>query len=367
MLELELTAGAGNDEDVDDDSLMMALGEDDSLFGSEAPDGQQAAPLCSTPIKKARLVRGESLTDFLSQELDDGLAPTASPTATSEPHSQPISESSNGVNTTKSSEEGCSEAVSTQQEDSSSDTAPVEPTEATAAGDEDEDEAWESQAEPEGDANDGGNESDDMVMEDEGEQEGESADGDDAGSSSGPGGSNGDNDDGDSDGDDAGGNGDSDNDAGVSDDEMGGGDDVEMRETEDDAADEAEQTVDGSEDNTQCVCVTLTENGESFYCFGAPSLAVGDREPGEDGEGEGEGGEAREELVVFQDRPELYSSPLSAFMQALQEELSMANDIVLEFQGLSLKFYTNLPFVEVRCHSLLLKYFNLASWLRCVC
>ena len=99
MLELELVSGVGSTDDGDDDSLLMALGEEDSFFGSsEQAEGEEAEPLPRVTIKKARLVRKGSLAeDFLSQEPEEEQA--AAPAR--EPHSQPITESSNGTDTFK--------------------------------------------------------------------------------------------------------------------------------------------------------------------------------------------------------------------------------------------------------------------------
>lgn len=340
MLDLELVSGTGNGDDVEDDSLMMALDEEDSLFGtSELAEGQDPAPLRRTPIKKARLVRGGSLTDFLSQELDDDLAPTAA----AEPHSQPIADGTNGVTASKETQDVINDTKGVQEGLES--TLGAERT--TADGDSSSDvaeEDWESQVEADDSEKDENNSDDLMSLtathDDEGEQEGESGIGDDQSDAlqDDLDGSSDDDMDGDNDDDDEGGEGGE----GV-DDDVALGEDVSMRDSGVDeyAADDAEQASVGSEEKAQCVCVSLTENGESFYCFEAPSPGVGDGEAVA-----GDSSTGREELVVLHDRPELYRSPLSAFMLALQEELSMANDVVLEFPGLGLKFYTNLSFAE---------------------
>mmetsp|Transcript_14742 Transcript_14742/g.57824 ORF Transcript_14742/g.57824 Transcript_14742/m.57824 type:complete len:466 (-) Transcript_14742:261-1658(-) len=373
ILGLEFDENDTDDVEVDEENLLLSLNEEDGMFASptrsETSSTGHNVPAGSPP--KARLIRGESLTDFLSQEQD--VPSPASSDAQARPHSQPMSENASDsavdAEDDGDAEDAGAEADEGDEEDllhedaqslHAADLSDVdfdeeigddgtlsvarqEPASQLRSIDEREPEGGEGTVFDDEDGDDGGpvgatSEVLDLAEEDDGvgeaevgeesEGEGEDAIFDDAEGVTG-----------------VLANGDAAHDDVHGD--FDGHEDVEEEEDVEMADSSAASGKSGPNNPEQvhCVCITLAENGESFYCFGAPSrMAGGD---GEESEGESAGGVYdREELVVFQERTELYRSPLAAFMLALQEELSMSNDVVLYFSGLELKFYTNLPFAE---------------------
>ena len=62
-----------------------------------------------------------------------------------------------------------------------------------------------------------------------------------------------------------------------------------------------------------------------------------------------QGSQSSTEHVIFSNEPELYSQSLKSFMQSIQSHFKIINDIVIFFPTLKLKFYSHIPFAEVRC------------------
>jgi len=107
--------------------------------------------------------------------------------------------------------------------------------------------------------------------------------------------------------------------------------------------DESEHVLDDEEDdldNEVPIAVRLTTDNQTMELFNTASSVQSSSPTGTSSQNSGVSS------VLFQERGSLFRDPLHLFMEALQEQLGVVNDISLYFPQLQLKFHTHMPFSE---------------------